>query len=194
LTRVTIPKVYVTRFFQLVTTRQFAEAERILERLKQKIQMSERNRGYFQALYGMLLAQRNNNDRYAFLSSLNIKDKKELQTYRREFLRQSEYRLHADYDRGFFSAWTDYMRILPKLELTTISISNKNRVEEEAEVTESQAEIKAEGSNEAQDDEGEDVEAEMKVEAKETDIERVEDAKIVEKVEPRQSTLFDFSK
>jgi len=190
----TIPKVYATRFFQLVTTRQFAEAERILERLKQKIQMSERNRGYFQALYGMLLAQRNNDDRYAFLSNLNIKDKKELQTYRREFLRQSGYRLHADYDRGFFSAWADYMRILPKLETIVVSLPNKNRVEKEAEVTETQPEIKAEESEEAKKEEREEVKIETKIEAEKTEIEKVEETQITEKSEPRQRTLFDFSK
>jgi len=186
----TIPKVYVTRFFQLVTTRQFAEAERILERLKQKIQMSERNRGYFQALYGMFLAQRNNDDRYVFLSNLNMKDKKEFQTYRREFLRQSERRLHADYDRGFFSAWADYMRILPKLELTTVSLSNKNHAEKEVEETGTQQEIEAEESKEAKYEEREKVE----IEAKKAETEEVEETVSVQKIEPRQRTLFDFSK
>jgi len=190
----TIPKVYVARFFQLVTTRQFAEAERILERLKQKIQMSERNRGYFQALYGMLLAQRNNDDRYAFLSNLNIKDKKELQTYRREFLRKSEHRLHADYDRGFFSAWADYMRILPKLELAIVSIPKEASMEKEAEVTEAQPEIRAEGSKEATDEESEEVETETKIEVKKAEAEKVEKTESAEKIESRQSTLFDFSK
>jgi hypothetical protein len=186
----TIPKVYVTRFFQLVTTRQFAEAERILERLKQKIQMSERNRGYFQALYGMLLAQRNNDDRYAFLSNLNVKDEKELRTYRREFLRQSEHRLHADYDRGFFSAWADYMRILPKLETIVVSLPNKNHVEKE-EVTEIQPEIKVEESKEEKKEE---VKIETKIEAEKAEIERVEETKSAENIEPRQRTLIDFSK
>jgi len=186
----TIPKVYVTRFFQLVTTRQFAEAERILERLKQKIQMNERNRGYFQALYGMLLAQRNNDDRYAFLSSLNVKDKKELKVYRREFLRQSEHRLHADYDRGFFSAWADYMRILPKLELAIISVPNKNRVEKEAEVTEPspQPETAIVDTEEMKDEEKEEAERETEME------EKVEEIESAQKIESRQSTLFDFSK
>jgi len=190
----TIPKVYVTRFFQLVTSRQFAEAERILERLKQKMQMSERNRGYFQALYGMLLAHRNNDDRYVFLSNLNIKDEKELKTYRREFLRQSENRLHADYDRGFFSAWADYMRILPKLETITVSLPNKNNVEKEAEVTETQPEIKVEKSEEAEKEEREEVKSETKIEAEKTEIEKVEETQITEKSEPRQKTLFDFSR
>jgi len=201
LTRV-IPKVFVTRFFQLVTTRQFAEAERVLERLKQKMQMSERNRGYFQALYGMLLAQRNNDDRYAFLSSLNLSNKKELKAYRQEFLRQSERRLNADYDRGFFSAWADYMRILPKLEQTVVSMPNKNRVVKEAEAPESRPETIAEEGKEAKEEEKEEVKheeieeakAEVKIEEKKEELAEPEELESAKKIEPKQSTLFDFSK
>jgi len=152
--------------------------------------MSERNRGYFQALYGMLLAHRNNNDRYAFLSNLNINDKKELQNYRREFLRQSENRLHADYDRGFFSAWADYMRILPKLETLTVSIPNKNHVEEETEEAETQPEIITRESKEIKDEEIEKFKSET---VKTEEVEVVEAAQSAKKIEPRQSTLFDFS-
>jgi len=176
-----------------VTTRQFAEAERILERLKQKIQMSERNRGYFQALYGMLLAQRNNDDRYAFLSNLNLKDKRELRSYRREFHRQSEYRLHADYDRGFFSAWADYMRIVSKLELPLAPAPNKNYAQKETEIEEAEAEKKEEGK-ESTGKETKEVETEIKMEAEKEEIEVVKEAESVERTEPRQSTLFDFAK
>jgi len=163
------------------------------------MQMSERNRGYFQALYGMLLAQRNNNDRYVFLSNLNIKDKKELLSYRREFLRQSENRLHADYDRGFFGAWADYMRILPKLETITVSIPNKNHVEKEAEVTEvmeTQPEIEAGEGKETKGEVIEEVESQTEIETERVEreeVEVVEAAQSAKKVEPRQSTLFDFS-
>jgi hypothetical protein len=138
-----MPKLFVTRFFQLITTRQFAEAERVLERIKQKIIMSERNRGYYQALYGMLLAQRSNDDRYAFLTNLSTSTKKELHESRREFLRQSEHRLHADYDRGFFSAWADYVRILSKMETAT-ALTNKNVSQEDAVVEEQPAQVSEE--------------------------------------------------
>jgi len=190
----TIPKVFVTRFFQLITTRQFAEAERILERIKQKIQMTERNRGYFQALYGMLLAQKNNDDRYALLSNLNMNDKKELKAYRLEFLRQSEHRLHADYDRGFFSAWADYMRILPKLELIVVSLPNKNRIEKEAEATETPTAIEAEEGKESKGEEKEEVTIETETEVLRAEAKELEETKSKEKIEPRQSTLSDFSK
>jgi ATP/maltotriose-dependent transcriptional regulator MalT len=106
-----ISRVFVVRFFQLVTKRRFAEAERILERIKLKVQETEWNKGYFQALNGILLAQKSNDDQYAFLPNLDLDDEDELKKYRREFLKQARKKIHADYDRGFFTAWADYMRV-----------------------------------------------------------------------------------
>ncbi|MGQ9506915.1 MAG: hypothetical protein ACUVTB_03520 [Candidatus Bathycorpusculaceae bacterium] len=111
-----IPRVLVTRYFQLLVNRQFAEAERELERIKQKMHKTEWNRGYFRGLYGMMLARRsNNNDSYAFLSKLDLNDKGALHSYRREFLNHVKNRLHGDFDRGFFSAWADSMHVLSRI-------------------------------------------------------------------------------
>jgi len=112
-----ISPAFVTRFFQLAAKRQFAEAERVLERLKERIQKTRWNKGYFRALQGILLAQKSNNDRYAFLSNMHPTTKEELKNYRHDFIRQAKNSLHADYDRGFFSAWADYMRVLSKMDL-----------------------------------------------------------------------------
>ena len=129
-----IPKVYATRFFQLITSRQFAEAERILERVKQKMHASDRNRGYFQAMYGMLLTMKNS-DRYAFLSTLDLSNGKILKSYRHEFLSHTENRLHDDYDRGYFEAWADYMRILQKIKPPAPAANNKNSTKTPQETT-----------------------------------------------------------
>ena len=110
-----LSSTFVTRFFQLVRERQFAEAERVLERLRLKIQKNERNRGYLQALNGILLASKSNDDQYLFLSNVNLKDKGELEKHRSEFLKHTRDSLNAEYDRGFFSAWADYTRVLLKL-------------------------------------------------------------------------------
>ena len=109
-----ISRIFVARFFQLVTRRRFAEAERVLERIKLKVQETEWNRGYFQALNGILLTQKSNDD-YAFLQNLDLNNEGELKKYRREFLKQARNKIHADYDRGFFSAWADYMRVSIKM-------------------------------------------------------------------------------
>ena len=112
-----ITQALVTRYFQLLVERQFTEAERELERLKQKMQKTEWNKGYFRALYGMYLSRKNNSDNYAFFSKLDLSDKPTLHNYRKEFLEHMKNGLHGDFDRGFFSAWADCMRILTRMEI-----------------------------------------------------------------------------
>ncbi|HLN44865.1 MAG TPA: hypothetical protein VK209_04085 [Candidatus Sulfotelmatobacter sp.] len=111
-----IPQALVTRYFQLIVNRQFTEAERELERLKQKMHKTEYNRGYFRALYGMCLTRKTGNDNYAFFSKLDLTDKPTLHMHRREFLEHTRNGLHGDFDRGYFSAWSDCMRVLARLE------------------------------------------------------------------------------
>jgi hypothetical protein len=112
-----IPSVLVTRYFQLLAGRQFTEAERELDRIKQKMQKTEWNKGYFRALFGMFLSRKANGDEYAFFSKLDLSDKSGLRYYRREFLNHVGNKLHADFDRGYFSAWADCMRVLSRLNI-----------------------------------------------------------------------------
>ena len=116
-----IPSALVTRFFQLLVSRQFTEAERELERLKQKMQKTEWNRGYFRALYGMFLSRKANGDSYAFFSRVDLDDKVALHGYRREFLDHVRNKLHGDFDRGFFSAWADCMRVLSRITVPRVA-------------------------------------------------------------------------
>jgi bifunctional ADP-heptose synthase (sugar kinase/adenylyltransferase) len=139
--------------------------------------ISEFNRGYYQALNGILLAQKNNDDRYAFLSNLNLNNKKELHNQRREFLKQSQFPLHADYDKGFFAAWTDYITILTKIELPITPSPNASQVKKQ-EIAEMKIEKEIETKKEAIAQKRETVE---------------EKSEKGEKIEPRQSTLFEFS-
>jgi hypothetical protein len=115
-----ISKIFVTRFFQLIEGRRFAEAERVLERIRLKTNKTEWNSGYIHALDGMLFTQRSG-DSYSFLNNLNLKDEKELKRFKKEFLKKSKKKIKADYDRGFFAAWADYMRISMKTLINTES-------------------------------------------------------------------------
>jgi hypothetical protein len=127
-----VPSALVTRYFQLIINRQFTEAERELERLKQKMHKTEWNRGYFRALYGMLLARRsNNNDAYAFFSKLDLNDKTTLNAYKREFSDHVKNRLHGDFDRGFFSAWSDCMRVLSRISVPNNLVASSTVSEKE---------------------------------------------------------------
>jgi hypothetical protein len=108
-----ISKIHVVRFFQLMKGRRFAEAERVLERIRQKTNVTEWNSGYLHALDGIILAQKSN-DSYAFIKNVNFEDEKELKKSRKEFLKEYKNKIHSDFDRGFFAAWADYMLITVK--------------------------------------------------------------------------------
>ena len=122
-----IPQALVTRYFQLVVSRQFTEAERELERLKQKMQKTEWNRGYFRALYGMYLSRKSNSDDYSLFSKIDVTDKVALHEYKREFLEHTKNGLHGDFDRGYFSAWADCMRILARLDVPSASAASSEK-------------------------------------------------------------------
>jgi len=124
-----VPQALVTRYFQLVVNRQFTEAERELERIKQKMQKTEWNRGYFRALYGMLLSRKANGESYAFLTKLDMSDKAVLHAHKREFLSHVSNRLHGDFDRGFFSAWADCMRVLGRMEIPNYLNANNASID-----------------------------------------------------------------
>jgi hypothetical protein len=133
-----IPQALVSRYFQLIAARQFTEAERELERVKQKMQKTDWNRGYFRALYGMYLTRKNAaNDDYAFFAKLDLSDKPTLHAYRKEFLDHMGNGLHGDFDRGYFSAWADCMRILARLNLASPQNGEKAVGEEKIETLKS---------------------------------------------------------
>jgi hypothetical protein len=124
-----IPQALVTRYFQLLVNRQFTEATRELERLKQKMHKTEWNRGYFRALYGMYLSRKTNSDAYTLFSKLDLSDTEALHGYRREFLDHMRNGLHGDFDRGYFSAWADCMRILIRMNIPSAQNSNSKAAE-----------------------------------------------------------------
>ena len=128
-----ISQALVTRYFQLIVGRQFTEAERELERVKQKMQKTEWNRGYFRALYGIYLARKSSADDYAFFSKIDLTDKVALNSYRKEFLTHMGNGLHGDFDRGYFSAWADCMRILTRMDLAPPQ-NGKGKSEEEEKI------------------------------------------------------------
>ncbi len=187
-----IPSVYVTRFFQLVTARQFAKAERVLLRLRQKIPKTEWNTGYFQALKGILLAQKSNDDQYAFLSNLNFKKQNDLQKHRREFLRHARNKLHADYDRGFFAAWASYMRVMLKLEFGADKTKGKHPRKKEAKAkAKAPKKVTEETKQKTPAKKTQEAKKEIKPPPEKREIEK---AKMAERIEARQRTLTDFSK
>ena len=141
--------------------------------------VSDRNRGYFQALYGMLLTMKNT-DRHAFLSTVDLTDKKQQKACKKEFQSHMESQLHDDYDRGYFEAWSDYMRILPRLDASP-PVNHRNAVKETAE------------EEKAQEQPAETPATQEKVEAKDQE-EPAEQEPKKETAELQQSLLVDYAK
>jgi hypothetical protein len=80
----------------------------------------------------MLLSRRSGNDTYAFFTKLDFTDKASLLMYRREFLEHTKNGLHGDFDRGYFSAWSDCMRVLSRLEVQGASAPGNDSSEEKS--------------------------------------------------------------
>jgi hypothetical protein len=96
------------------------------------MQKTEWNRGYFRALYGIYLSRKNSaTDGYAFFSKLDLTDKVALHNYRKEFLEHMGNGLHGDFDRGYFSAWADCMRILTRMDVPASQNGNDKASKEE---------------------------------------------------------------
>lgn len=108
----TFPKAHVIRFFQLLTNRQFIEAQRELQRIMAKTPNSNWNIGYCLALKGMLLAQKDNGNQYTYLQNIDYGNTPAMKKARNEFKKHVTSRFLGASDRGFFSAWSDYLLLL----------------------------------------------------------------------------------
>jgi len=104
----------VSQYFQFIIERRFGEAEKKLEEVKQALGRSEQGGGYLKALEGLLLTYRSSNDRYLYLTNVELTSKN-VEALKKEFSEQAESQLHANYDKGYFSALADFMRAVGKL-------------------------------------------------------------------------------
>lgn len=122
-----IPSGLVTKFFQLLVDRRFADANRELKKIEEKMHQSEWNRGFLRALKGMLVEEKSSSGKYAFLPKLEMDDKEALKRYKKEFQAHVKSEIHKDFDRGYFSAWAEFMRVLSKLATNNPEKGNDNQ-------------------------------------------------------------------
>ncbi|MCD6263722.1 hypothetical protein J7L60_04880 [Candidatus Bathyarchaeota archaeon] len=117
----------IVAFFDNILGRKFADAERMLSSIElglifskihrpsRRRSMSKRKRqetleyvaGYIKALEGILIAARSGDER-TFLSRMSS-DPGSLEKYRRSFSAFIRNKIHSPFDRGFFSAWSDFV-------------------------------------------------------------------------------------
>ena len=125
-----VPLVLMTRFFQLVSERKFAEAERVLERIHARMKnggKEEFNKGYLDALNGIILSVRSSGGSYEFFSNLDLTDVPSLKKHYEDFKKNARNRFQADYDIGYFSALTDFLRVILKTVSKTKGEDQANR-------------------------------------------------------------------
>jgi len=98
-------------YLKAVAECRLKDSEKEFEQLRGALTNSEWNRGYLKALEGLLLTLRSNDNRYLYLQRVKLEDKM-VKRLKEEFKRHSASELHADYDRGYFAALTDYASTL----------------------------------------------------------------------------------
>ena len=103
-------------FFESVFYKRITESEKNLEKImiEKKID-SEQKEGYFKALEGLLLTIKSNDDNHLYFSKM-VFNPSVLKKLRKEFKVHIENSLHSDYDRGYFKALQDYIKIVGKIE------------------------------------------------------------------------------
>lgn len=114
-----IPQLSVAKFLQSVEERAWTEAEKELDIIKQKSENSAWSRGYVKALEGLLLTNRNNDDKYIYLPKiLANRTADTIDSLRKEFAEFASNELHGEYDRGYFKALEEYLGLIDKWKIS----------------------------------------------------------------------------
>lgn len=101
--------------FEYLEEKKWKDAEAAMKRIQncETSRGEERVRGYINALQGMLtgLRERHSSPKPLILTIGNNSQNR-LRELEKTFYRQSCKGLNADYDRGFFGAWYEYVKFL----------------------------------------------------------------------------------
>lgn len=102
------------KFFESLVQGRLKESEKNFERIIIGEGMdSEKKRGYIKALEGLLLTLKSSDDKYLYFAKESF-DENTLPKLEKEFTDHTNDPLHSEYDRGYFSALLDYIRIVKK--------------------------------------------------------------------------------
>ncbi len=102
-----------TFYFQLLNGRKLSEAEEVLKKVKEGLDGSEWNKGYLNAMEGLLLAARSDDDRYLYLKrvKLGTQTLREVKAKLRRCVGETGL-LNPEFDSGYFRCWVDYLKTL----------------------------------------------------------------------------------
>ena len=99
-----------SKFFKMIAVGRVPEAEQELEKVRGKLDQSRASLGYLRALEGLVLTEKSG-DKTLFLNRVNL-NPDSVKEIRKEFLDHASNELHEEYDRGYFQALADYMKVI----------------------------------------------------------------------------------
>jgi len=101
-----------SEFFNHISNNSKVNAKKILSEFKNIRRESEWARGYFDALTGMINSLGNTGTHLPFLLKVKENNRKRLRLVQKEFTERIKKPFSCDYDRGFFTAWVQYLSVL----------------------------------------------------------------------------------
>ena len=104
-------RTLTTRFIGLLNERKMTEADKVKEKIREELKSIPWHRGYYNALEGIATALRSKDNQYLYIHRIDHNDKKGINRLQKEFSKQSKSPLQGDFDKGYFTAWLEYIRI-----------------------------------------------------------------------------------
>ncbi len=96
-------------FFNELIDGKPTSADKTLQKIKSETRMTDWQKGYLNALEGMLTASGSKNDKSILFNQVSAKEADKLT---KEFTRRAKNKMQSEFDRGFLEAWADYVKIL----------------------------------------------------------------------------------
>lgn len=105
-------KVLTKRYMKLLIDRKITVAEKVLEKIREESSQTQWHRGFYNALEGMVIGLKSRDSRYVYINRIDPKDIQGMKRLKREFSKQLRSSLQGDFDKGFFTAWLEYVKAL----------------------------------------------------------------------------------
>jgi len=102
-------------YLHLIAQRSLSEAERTLEKIRLEIKGTPWQKGYINALEGMLVAIKSGDTRYVYMNRLEASERKMVDEARQRFHREARNPFEGEFDRGFFAAWSEFLHLLKEV-------------------------------------------------------------------------------
>ena len=105
-------KALTTRYIRLLNERKMTDADKALEAIREGLTSAPWHQGYYNALEGIATALKSRDNQFLYINRLDPTDKTRMTHLQKEFTAHSRSPLLGDFDKGYFTAWLEYLRVL----------------------------------------------------------------------------------